>query len=106
MTPSNSHHDKPIDALNRVYNALSHPTRRRLLLALQEESPRTLGEIAAIQAELEHRESDAVVELHHVHLPLLADAGLIKWDPESETITKGPRFEVLRPHLNVLREQL
>ncbi|WP_449289292.1 DUF7344 domain-containing protein [Natronorubrum tibetense] len=58
-----------------------------------------------IQSELERQEQDAIVELHHVHLPHLANAGFIEWDQESKRIIRGPQFEDLHPHLVMLREQ-
>lgn len=104
MPPQN--HYEPTDTLDQVYKALSHPARRRLLLAIQEENPRTLEEIAAMQTWPERQKQEAIVTLHHTHLPHLANNGFIKWDPESNTVKKGPQFAELCPHLKVLRERL
>lgn len=42
------------------------------------------------------------LELIHTHLPKLEAKGFIEWDPETQTITKGPRFPEIEPALTVL----
>lgn len=106
MTRPANHHPESTDTLDQVYRALSQPVRRQLLLTLQKGTPCTVEEIAAMQSGAENQAEDVVVKLHHVHLPLLDDAGFIEWDRESETITKGPQFEDLRPHLETSAEHL
>lgn len=43
-------------------------------------------------------------ELYHTHLPKLAEAGFINWDPESGLITRGPRFEEIGPLLRLMND--
>lgn len=43
-----------------------------------------------------------VLELLHQHLPQLEAAGLIDFDPRSETIAATDEIESLRPMLNIL----
>ena len=44
------------------------------------------------------------VELHHVHLPKLEEAGLIDWNRATDEITRGPQFDEIEPLLSVLAE--
>ena len=38
-----------------------------------------------------------VYELHHVHLPELEAAGLVEFDPRTDLVTRGRRFDELCP---------
>ena len=40
-----------------------------------------------------------VYEFHHVHLPELAAAGLVRFDRRRDELTRGPRFDEIRPLL-------
>jgi len=42
------------------------------------------------------------IQLIHNHLPKLEDKGLIEWNRESQTVTRGPCFDVVKPALEVL----
>lgn len=44
-------------------------------------------------------------ELYHVHLPKLADAGYVDWDPEEDLIRHGPAFEAIDPVIGDLRKR-
>jgi hypothetical protein len=44
------------------------------------------------------------MRMHHVHLPKLDEMGYIDWDPEADTVAKGPNFEEIRPLLTLMRE--
>ena len=45
--------------------------------------------------------SDRVrAELEDVHLPMLDEAGLIDWDPETGRVTKGERFDEIESMLD------
>lgn len=62
----------------------------------------TLDEIAshldraAQRAGSEHAESrrDLRCRLHHVHLPMLADAGMLDYDPETKRVCLGATWAV------------
>lgn len=41
----------------------------------------------------------AHIRMYHVHLPKLAAHGFIKWERDAHTVTKGPRFDEVRPLL-------
>ncbi|QFU84563.1 transcriptional regulator (plasmid) [Natronorubrum aibiense] len=38
----------------------------------------------------------------HNHLPRLAEADFIVWDQETDEVAKGPRFEEIRPLLELI----
>jgi len=80
-------------------DVLSDVHRRRLLIALLEESPQTVETDSASE---ESRTDERAVLMWHVHLPKLEDFGYIDWDRESTRVTKGPRFEELKPLLTRL----
>ena len=42
--------------------------------------------------------------LHHIHLPKLADAGLIDWDPRDDIVVRGPAFDEVVPLLEAIEE--
>ena len=44
------------------------------------------------------------VELHHVHLPKLEEAGLVDWNRATDEIARGPQFDEIEPLLSVLAE--
>ncbi|MFC7156142.1 hypothetical protein ACFQPA_11865 [Halomarina halobia] len=41
-------------------------------------------------------------QLHHNHLPKLVDAGVIEWDRETGTVSRGPEFEEIEPAVRLL----
>jgi len=77
---------------DELFGVLSDRTRRRILWFLLEESRTTVDELADLLLGWEisgdgvagPEERDGVlVSLHHVHLPRLADAGLVRYDADS-----------------------
>lgn len=72
----------PTDALYRV---LANPIRRRVLRYLQEHSRATRGELADTLADPEPR-AQIELGLHHVHLPALADVGLVAFNAGDGTV--------------------
>lgn len=91
-----------LDAHDELYAALSNVQRRRLLAYLLEENEEiTLDEAARVLAGWDAVESGAIstrddyedvrVELHHRHLPILENAGLVRYDSADRVIE--PAFE-------------
>ncbi|MFC7068640.1 DUF7344 domain-containing protein [Halobaculum lipolyticum] len=79
--------------------ALLASDRRRAVMAVVENRCRSLGleQLAANVAEaLEGEEFDPgalrslAIELHHVHLPKLSDAGLLDYDPAANWVDTDP----------------
>jgi len=42
------------------------------------------------------------MQLHHRHLPKLHQAGVIEWDRNTGTVSRGPQFEDIEPVLCLL----
>lgn len=43
-----------------------------------------------------------LITMHHVHLPKLVARGFIRWDRETNLVTRGPQFGEIEPLLTVL----
>jgi DNA-binding transcriptional ArsR family regulator len=86
------------DGLAETIDCLADEQRRTVLAVLGREgaaSRRTLAR-AVSEREADGEPSpdaveDALVTLHHVHLPKLADAGLVEYDAETGTVAPGDR---------------
>lgn len=90
--------------LDEVFSALSHSTRRHVLSTIAEHDPRRGGEMDPEDLlEGDETPQHRHLELHHNHLPSLDAAGFIDWDPETDTITRGPRYEDIRPVIELMR---
>lgn len=98
----------PLDSL---FQCLAKRRRRIVLsyLLTIEDRPVTIDELvdAVIKAEsylsLPSSSSDpesVAITLDHVHLPLLADTGLIKYDRERGTVTTTNRTTHVEPYLD------
>ncbi|WP_458185052.1 DUF7344 domain-containing protein [Haladaptatus sp. NG-WS-4] len=88
--------DIPFDVL---FQLLSDRVRRRILLSLSEsEGSRTsIDELSnTLTAERETSRRTTSVLLYHDHLPRLADAGLLDFDRESESVRYRPDRRVER----------
>lgn len=84
------------DPLNRQFDALRDPLRRRVLVALQE------CEAAEMTAATLAGDGSSTVELHHSHLPRLADAGYVEWEADPLVVRRGPAFDEIAPLLGLL----
>ncbi|RBI63645.1 hypothetical protein DMJ13_03695 [halophilic archaeon] len=45
------------------------------------------------------------LELEHCHLPKLVDNDVIEWNRETNTVTRGPKFDALEAQLRLLRDE-
>lgn len=87
-------------AEDQFYQALASSHRRRLLYYLLETTESTVDELASVLSGWEvtatgtmHRQADRLkrrIELVHIHLPRLADAGLIQYDPATGSVQLEP----------------
>jgi hypothetical protein len=92
-------------SLNELFEILSHGYRRHILRALADSDQQTNGGIGTILRSEGEEEPDVLeLELRHNHLPKLDDYGLVDWNPSTETLTRGPRFEEVEPFLDVVDE--
>lgn len=88
--------------LDDALEALSHSRRRQLLFALQEsESGVDAVPEDVVDGEVTER---VVVDYAHVHLPLLEQQGYVRWDPDRDEVSRGPRFDELEPLLEAVKE--
>jgi len=92
-------------ALDRMFDALSHPYRRRILLLVSEHNPRDEGEFSVDALETADDDLELLTtELYHAHLPKLADSGYIEWNEDTHTIRRGPNFTEIAPLLRLMHE--
>lgn len=99
-----STHGRDVD---RVFEALSHERRRRLLVALDDRGSGADGsaDLDALVATIAADEDPETVrvELLHCHLPKLERAGYVTWDGDGGTVGRGPEWDAVEPFLLVLR---
>lgn len=85
---------------DELYRALSARRRRRILYLLFIEEEATVDKIATVLAGWDATETgtmvtpdertEVVLELRHVHLPRLADAGFVTVDSDDDTVELLP----------------
>lgn len=80
---------------DRYFTALANDRRRDLLLSLREGRTRTV-DLAP---------GGATTRLTHVHLPMLEDVGLVRWDREGGTIFQGANYDDLDPVIATLQSE-
>lgn len=96
-----------------LFELLSHPHRRFVLTHLDEiDDSRTVGEVAkdlgAWRAELPLTDRTArgvdgiETALHHHHLPKIAEANVIEYDPTEGTVTLAAGAPAVRSYLGDL----
>jgi hypothetical protein len=91
--------------LDRIFDTLSHPYRRRVLVLVGEDNPRDEDEFDVEEIGTEDDDLDLLTTgLYHVHLPRLADAGYVEWDEERHTVRRGPKFEEIAPLLRLMND--
>ena len=86
--------------VSRATNVLRDRHRRQILLGLSSRGVRNEADVMMRGSRQEQIES----ELQEVHLPMLADEGIIEWDPETGEIRKGPNFDEIEPFLRLIEE--
>ena len=80
---------------DRLYEALSAEPRRMIISSLVDEpEERRLPLPAAAESPNQSTDAETLcVQLRHHHLPLLEDAGYVRWEREPFVVQRGPRFE-------------
>lgn len=91
------------ELFKNLFRSLMEPQRRRILFNLLEHNPQN-GLVIPEKVHLGETElTDLNLELVHNHLPVLEDAGLIRWDREADELHRGPRFAEVRDLLAAIR---
>ncbi|WP_255194661.1 DUF7344 domain-containing protein [Natronobeatus ordinarius] len=107
---------------DELFDALADSRRRQLLVELLTHNPQHVPELSRKSQEIakadeklfqQHLSSsrtipgvdEGLLRLHYIHLPKLADYGFIEWDRNTHVVTKGPRFDEMRPLLEPLIDQ-
>ncbi|MBX0297136.1 hypothetical protein EGH23_19860 [Halomicroarcula sp. F27] len=85
-----------------MLGALADVERRKLLFELLTDGPRAEPFTIADGGRSEGKSRSNGVRMYHVHLPKLADYGLIEWDRENDEVRRGPNFDEMRPLLELL----
>jgi len=89
--------------LDERLRALSHDDRRTILYALADVD----GETTVPVGESSHLELDATpAELHHRHLPMLAEQEFVSWNADSLVVARGRQFHEVVPLLDRLEPTL
>jgi len=98
------------------YRLLADDRRRTLLDFLDpDRRPVALADLARRVASFESESTtDAETDglnarpvyhtLYHVHVPKLADAGVVSFDPDRRTVATGPNFDALRSQAELPRQ--
>lgn len=81
------------DDLSDVFECLAHPHRRDLLMELHHGSP---------PISLPNQSASSM--MYHLHVPKLAQSGLVDWNRERDTVHRGAEFERVSPFLDVVSE--
>jgi hypothetical protein len=92
------------DPLDRMFDVLSHPYRRRVLLLVSEANPRGEDEFSPSDVATDDDAELLTTELFHSHLPKLAESGFIDWDRDTHTIRRGDRFDEIAPLLRLMHD--
>jgi hypothetical protein len=93
------------NSLDELFELLSHEYRRYILWTLADPDGRTDEPIRTTLFPGDDEPDILRIELRHNHLPKLDDAGLVDWDPEAETLERGPRFEEIEPFLDLMDDR-
>lgn len=89
-------------SFDNTAGALADVQRRKLLIALLEHNPQDDAPVAIAGSESEAGAIERLLMMNHIHLPKLTDYGFIEWDREAHEVTKGPKFDGIRPLLELL----
>ena len=88
--------------VDEIFEALSNPYRRQLLLSLLEHNPQEDDDrdpLNVISADTEPEVLET--ELVHSHLPKLEEMGFISRDERTDEISKGPNWSDTAPVLRL-----
>ena len=101
---------------DQVFELLADARRRNAVAALREvDGGTTLGELAETTAArvddvgraavTTDRRERIAVSLHHCHLPKLADAGVVEYDPDESRVVPTETAAELEPYFDVIEQR-
>lgn len=100
-TQTESSNDKRV--FDDLLDALANIQRRKLLVALLSHNPQDDESVVIDADESADEELTRLIQMTNVHLPKLEDYGFITWHRETNEVSKGPKFEEIRPLLELLQ---
>jgi len=89
-------------SFDEMLDALVHVQRRKLFVSLLDHNPQDDSPAVVVDPETDPDSIELLIEMRHVHLPKLADKGLIEWNRRDHEVVKGPNFDEIRPLLELL----
>jgi hypothetical protein len=98
-------HDRsPIhERIDRSCDLLGSEYRRRVIYALQQNGPSTVGELAdaVVSAGVADARKRVLTSLVHTHLPKLSDADVVEYGGPDDVVSLSDGVEALEPFLTV-----
>lgn len=99
-----------------TFGLLADDTRRRLLVQLVNNESVDIADESLLEGAPQNASSPTnqqefaktgsshtrTVSLHHNHLPKLRSHGMIEWNRETQTLSRGEAFEEIEPLLRLL----
>lgn len=87
--------ERVVENWNAVFRALSSEPRRQLVVSLLDAEPDGSVPLpeSAMMPNVPPDPEELRRELHHVHLPMLADTGFVTWEAEPLVASRGPKFD-------------
>ena len=87
------------EGMDNKLGILSKRQRRLILLTLKRGEEKTESDLLFRGGD---EMDDAELQLVHNHLPRLEEAGYIDWDRDTGTISKGPRYDEIKPLIDLM----
>lgn len=101
--------ERPPASLDAQFDALRHVERRRLLSAVLDAKTDEDLPVTIDQLEPDDAPDSYEMAMIHMHIPNLEEKGLIDVSEDDRAVTPGPRFDRIRPLLELIssnRERL
>lgn len=95
------------ERIDRSCDVLGSASRRRVIYALQQDSPMTPDELAdeVVSAGISDGRRRVLTSLVHTHLPKLAEADVVDYDGPEDAVALSDGVEELEPLLSVTARQ-